>query len=472
MIWSCARKTLAAVIGLSVAGCAVGPDFKEPRPNMPGGWVGVGGAAATQPSAANLSPMQVVEWWRTFNDPTLNTLIYGAVQSSLDLKLATSRIRQARAVTGTVTPGLFPSANVGGSYSRSGTANGERDAFRAGFDAAWELDVFGGIRRGIEAANADVQAAVEDRHDVEVTLLSEVAIDYIQLRGYQRQIRTAKQNLDLQQHSASVTHKRIEAGLAAALDAATADAQVATTASQIPALESLAQQSIYALSLLLGQQPGALVEQLTSAAPIPTTPPAIPIGLPSDLLRRRPDIRRAEAQLHSATARIGVATADLFPRFSLTGSLGLQGAKSSSLSTWNDRFWSVGPSVSWPIFDAGRIRSQVEVQNAAQEQAATLYERAVLTALHDVEVALVAYSKEQTHREALANVVNLNRRAVDIATRLYTQGFTTFLNVLDAQRALLGSEDALAQSDSNVAANLVSLYKALGGGWDDAAIGK
>ncbi len=463
---------VVSILALLIGGCAVGPDFKEPDPNMPAGWLGVGGAASTQPSVANMSPVQVVDWWRGFNDPTLNTLIYRAMQSNLDLRLATSRIRQARAVTGTVTPGLFPRVDVSGSYSRTGSAaisNG-RDLFRAGFDAAWELDVFGGIRRDVEATTADVQAAIEDRRDVQVTLLSEVATNYIQLRSYQRQIAIAKQNLDLQTHSASVTHDRIKAGPGAPLDAIQADAQVATTAAQIPALESLSQQTIYTLSLLLGQQPAALADQLATATPIPASPPSIPVGLPSDLLRRRPDIRRAEAQLHAATARIGVATADLFPKFSLTGSLGLEGSKSASLSSWNDRFWSFGPSVSWPIFDAGRIRSQIEIQNAAQEQAAILYENAVLTALHDVESALIAYSKEQLHRETLITSVTLNRKAVDLATGLFKNGFTNFLNVLDAQRSLLGSQDALVQSERAVATNLVSLYKALGGGWDDAAI--
>ena len=463
---------VVSILALLIGGCAVGPDFNAPNPNMPGGWIGVGGPAATQPSVANMSPVQVVEWWRGFNDPTLNTLVYRALQSNLDLRLATSRIREARAATGTVTSGLWPRLNASGDYRRSGSgsvSNG-RDLYQAGFDAAWELDIFGGIRREVEAANADVHAAIADRRDVQVTLLAEVAFNYIQLRAYQRQIAIARQNLDLQEHSASVTHKRVESGQGAALDAANADAQVASTSAQIPALESLSQQTIYTLSVLLGQRPGTLLDQLSPAAPIPTSPPSIPVGLPSDLLRRRPDVRRAEDQLHAATARVGVATADLFPKFSLTGSLSLQGAKATSLSNWNDRFWSFGPTVSWPVFDAGRIRSQIEVQNAVQEQAAILYEKTVLTALSDVESALIAYSKEQAHREALINAVTLNRKAVDIATRLYTQGFTNFLNVLDAQRSLLGSQDALVQSERSVATDLVSLYKALGGGWDDAAL--
>jgi NodT family efflux transporter outer membrane factor (OMF) lipoprotein len=300
-----------------------------------------------------------------------------------------------------------------------------------------------------------------------VTLAAEVALDYLDLRGLQRRIAIAERNLAAQRHTADLTRQRQQiGGLASGLDVAQAQSLVATTEAQIPALEASARQTIYALGVLLGREPAALLEELSAEAPVPTTPPEVPVGLPSDLLRRRPDIRRADAQLHAATARVGVATADLFPKFSLTGSLGLQGEKASSLVNWNNHFWSVGPSVSWPLFDAGRIRSNIEVQNALQEQALLAYRRTILTALADVENALVAYAKEQQRRATLEDAVAADRRSVDLSQRLYAAGATDFLNVLTAQRSLLASEDALVESDLTVATDLVALYKALGGGWE------
>jgi NodT family efflux transporter outer membrane factor (OMF) lipoprotein len=431
----------------------------------------------TQPVAA----ADLVNWWHTFNDPELDSLVARAVQSNLDLRQAESRVRQARATRGVVVAGFWPTVDVSGSYTRSGNGRGSavqgssngsgnistsQDLYRAGLDASWEIDVFGGVRRDIEAAEADIQAAVEDRRDVLVTLTSEVALSYLDLRGFQRQLEIARENLNAQQYSADLTRRRQRGGFVSGLDVANADAQVATTLSQIPALEQLARQAIYSIAVLLGQQPGSLVEELSTTAPIPPVPGAIPVGLPSELLRRRPDVRRAEAQLHAATARIGVATSDLFPKFALTGSLAVQDTKVKGLANWNNSFWSFGPSVSWPLFDAGRIFSNIEVQNAVQEQALLTYQRSVLVAFQDVENALVAEAQEQLRRAALIDAVDANRRAVDLATRLYTHGQTDFLNVLTAQRALFASQDALAQSDRTVATNRVALYKGLGGGWE------
>jgi NodT family efflux transporter outer membrane factor (OMF) lipoprotein len=474
------RSTLFRVLlvcapaAVLLGGCMVGPNFERPKVGVPENWIGADAAAATQPSVAVAQGHEIVEWWTTFNDPTLNSLVGRAVESNLDLKIAAARVRQARAVRAGASAGLWPTVDTSASYSRSraggqaqsGLSGGARSLFRAGLDAAWELDIFGGIRRGIEAADADVQAAVEDRRDVLVTLAAEVALDYMDLRGLQRELAIAKENLEAQKRSAALTRERFAGGFVRGLDVANSDAQVATTQSQIPLIESDLRQVIYALGVLLGREPGALLQELSAEAPIPGVPPQIPIGLPSDLLRRRPDIRRAEAEIAGATARIGVATADLFPKFSLTGSLGLSGSELSALGNWGNRSWSFGPSVSWPLFDAGRIRANIEVQNAAQEQALLAYRATVLTALQDVENALIAFAKEQEHRKSLSAAVTANRRAVDLATQLYRQGNTDFLNVLSAQRSLLLSEDALVQSDRTVAANLVALYKALGGGWE------
>jgi NodT family efflux transporter outer membrane factor (OMF) lipoprotein len=423
------------------------------------------------------APLDVVQWWTRFHDPQLDSLVTRAVQSNLDLRLATARLRQARAARGVVSAGFWPTVDVSGSYRRSQAGGGStsggtppaRSLFQVGLDAAWELDVFGGVRRDIEAANADITAAVEDRRDVLVTLAAEVALNYLDLRGFQRQVAIAERNLAAQRRTADLTRQRQQlGGFASGLDVANAEAQVATTEARIPEFETLVRQSIYSMSVLLGLEPAALLQELSAESPIPATPPVVPVGLPSDLLRRRPDIRRADASLHAATARIGVATADLFPRFSLTGSLGFQGDKASSVARWDNRFWSVGPSVSWPLFDAGRIRSNIEVQNALQEQALLTYRATILTALQDVENALVAYANEQQRRAILTDAVAADRRAVDLAQRLYAAGNTEFLDVLTAQRSLYASEDALVQSDRTVATNLVALYKALGGGWEQA----
>lgn len=455
IFWACVMMT---------AGCTVGPDYKPQEPNMPAAYTGRISTAETPAEYTNL-----VQWWTAFNDPNLTSLIDRAVKSNLDLLQAEARIRQARAARGVAAAGFWPTADTTGSYTRSrsgGSSATYSNLFKAGLDAAWELDVFGGTRRNIEAAEADIQFAVEDHRDVLVTLLSEVSLNYVELRGFQQEIVIARDNLKAQQHTAELTRKRFQGGLVGSLDVANADAQVATTASEIPTMETFAQQAIYNLSVLLGREPAALLEELSPASLIPTTPPEVPMGIPSELLRRRPDIRRAEAQIHSATARIGVATADLFPKFSLTGSLNFQSNQLNRLINWNNRSWSFGPAVDWQIFNAGSVSSNIELQKAIQQETMLAYQKTVLTALQDVENALVAYANEHQRRKALVDAVAANRNAVELATKLYAQGQTDFLNVLNAQRSLYGSEDALVQSTRNLSTDLVALYKALGGGWD------
>lgn len=474
-------KTWPAVAAslLMAAGCTVGPDYKRPTDvPAPSVWA----SPTTRPTSVPTSQVSVpstqtvtaARWWTRFNDPTLDQLIDESIKSNLDVKQSEARIREARAARGITSAGLYPNVGSSAQMSRSrasavGTGADIKPGnfYQAGFDASWEIDVFGGTRRGIEAADADIIAAVEDRRDVLVSLTAEVATNYLDLRGFQRRIAIAKNNLGLQQHNADLTRRRFDAGVVSGLDVANAEAQMAATSSQIPVLEQSARQAIYSLSVLLGKEPGALTPELSTDSPIPTTPPAVPVGLPSDLLRRRPDIRRSEAQLHAATARVGIATADLYPKFSLTGSFGTEGRKAKDLGNWDNRFWNIGPSVSWPVFDAGRIRSSIAVQNAITEQAVLTYTQTILTALADVENALTAYAKEQQHREALVRTVVAYRRALDLATRLYNNGQTDFLNVIAAQGSLFSAEDSLVQSDRTVAANLVALYKALGGGWED-----
>jgi multidrug efflux system outer membrane protein len=482
---SCGRLmpslALCGAIFLLAVSCAVGPNYVPPQTPVPPAWTGVTTPTVSQTSVPTAGPVELIEWWKAFDDPMLTSLVERAITANLDLRLAEARIRQARATRAGVAAGFWPTLDTSGSYRRSygssnsstsgasrrSTDNSGVSLFQAGLDAAWELDFFGGVRRSIEASEADLQAAVEDRRDVLVSLVAELGTNYINLRGIQQQIAIAHKNLQAQEHTAEITRKRHQAGFASGLDVANAEAQVATTQSQIPVLESSAQTAIYSLSILLGKEPAALVPELAAEAPIPPTPPEVPVGLPSALLRRRPDIRRAEAQVHSATAQIGVATADLFPKFSLSGSFGYASNTLGSLTNWTNRFWFVGPMVSLPIFNAGKIRSNIEVQNAIQEEALVTYQKTVLTALKDVESALVAYAKEQEHRKSLSQAVTHNRKAVELALLLYTAGRTDFLNVLNSQRSLFVSEDALAQSIRSVSTQLVALYKALGGGWEE-----
>ena len=440
------------------AGCMVGPDYKPQDANVSAGWAGTKNTAS--PDA------MLLRWWTEFNDANLASLIDRAMKSNLDIRQAEEKIRQARAIGGATTAGFWPTANVTGSDTRNRNSEGTKsNLFKTGFDALWELDIFGGTRRNIEAANADINASIEDRRDVMVILVSEVAANYVQLRGYQQEIIIAHNNLKAQQQNAEVVRKRYEGGFVSALDVANADAQVLSTMSQIPLLESSTQQTIYNISVLLGQEPASLLEELSPPSSIPLTPPEVPAGLPSDLLRRRPDIRRAEAQIHSATAQIGVVTADLFPRFNLAGNIGVSATNPGDLR-WGQRSWSFGPSARWERFNAGRVSSNIEAQKAFREQMVLTYKKTVLTAIQDVENALIAYTKEQEHHKALIDAVAANRKAVDLSTQLYVDGQTEFLSVLDAQRSVYSSEDSLVQSTRTLSTDLIALYKALGGGWD------
>ena len=479
-------RSVAIFTSLLVGGCKVGPDFAAPQSTIPGSWgeISLSDETAAEtpnlPSTPTADAISMVEWWMVFNDETLNSLIVRGVEANLDVRLAVARVREARAQRGIISADLYPSVDAAASASRSrNSENGfggfsggpgvESSLYEAGFDASWEIDVFGGTRRGVEAADADIAATVEDYHSVLVTLASEIAQSYMDLRGAQRQLEIAQANLKVQSDTLDITRSRYEAGMVSDLDVARSRAQVETTRSQLPGFETEMRQSIHALSVLLAQPPMTLMAELSPQAPVPVPPSEVPVGLPSDLLRRRPDIRRAERQIAAATARVGVATADLFPRFSLTGTFGVQSSQIDTLMNSNSTFWSIGPAVRWPILDWGRIRSNIEVQNAREEQAWLFYEQVVLGSLQEVEDSLVAFTHEQVRRESLLQAVTANRRAVSLAQQLYRQGLSDFLSVLEAQRDLFVTESALVQSDVNVVRNLVRLYKALGGGWERTA---
>lgn len=462
---------------LITAGCAVGPNYQEPTINVPAAFGESAGAPTTAPSTQPAHAATAM-WWTTLNDAELDTLIDRAVLDNRDLKRATSRVREARAQRGIVNSSQLPDLNSSGGFTHqrfSGTGpfallpEKEFSIYQAGFDSSWELDLFGHVRRGVEAADADTQAAIEDRRDVMLTLLGDVARNYVELRGAQLRVSIAKENLAAQRETLKLIQSRNQAGFVGSLDVSRQAALVATTAASIPSLETTAAANIHALGILLGQDPGALTSELSTTAPIPPRPPAVPAGVPADLLRRRPDIRRAERQLAAATARVGVATADLYPRLVLSGSLSLQGDTIGHLSSFDSRAFSFGPSLTWPIFDAGKIRSNIAVQDERQRQSLLDYQQTVDNALRDVEDAMVSYRNEQTRRGALADSVAASRDAVDLARQQYDKGVSDFLTVLDAQRTLYDAQDALAQSDRNATTDLVSLYKALGGGWDAGA---
>jgi NodT family efflux transporter outer membrane factor (OMF) lipoprotein len=463
------RSVLVAALGLAVlavSGCMVGPDYVRPQTTVPAEWAGVAETPKGQPYVATAGESELTQWWKQFNDPIMTALVEEAVQASLDLKTAEAVLRQARASRGVVVGGLWPSITASGGYQRvhiAGTS-GDRDLFQSGLDAVWEMDIFGGRRRNVESADAGILAAMEGIRDVRVTLVAEVALNYVQLRGYQQEILIAQKNLVSQQKTAEITRKQFNVGFASGLDVANADSTVATTEAQIPVFETEERQAVYALSVLLARPPADLLQRLSPRAAIPRVPKEVPAGLPSDLLRRRPDIRQSEAQLHVATAQIGVATADFFPDFSLTGTVNWN---SNLLRTWwntGSRSFGVGPSVTWPIFQGGAIEANVRLQEALRDQAFLSYQKTVLAAFQDVENALIAFSKEQQHRQKLDDAVVANRKAADLSLMLYTEGQTDFLNVATAQRLLYASEDALVQSNSAIATDLVALYKALGGG--------
>lgn len=468
---------ILGLLATVLAGCQVGPNYHPPSSsNLPASFANVERAAA----ATNAVSVNPATWWTVFHDPQLDSLIRSATGSNLDVRIAAAQVLEAKALRGVAKSDWMPKFDASGSASRSrGSANAQAgrqaralggslvgNQFESGLDMSWEVDVFGGVRRGVEAADAELGASEASRRDVMVSVLSEVGLTYLDLRGAQRQLAVARDNLRLQQDALALATDRLRSGLVSESDAARAGLEVATTRSQIPPLEESCDRAIHRLSVLLGRSPNSLRAELTASSPIPATPPRIPVGLPSDLVRRRPDIQLAERRLAAATARVGQATAELFPKFYLTGAAGLQSIDSSDFFNSGSRFWTLGPSLRWPILNGGRIRQTIRVQNARQEQAALVYEQTVLRSLEEVENALVAFGHEQERHEALIESQSAAARSHQLALDRYRGGLTDFLSVLDAERSLLVSQDSVAQSDRLLGQHLVRLFKALGGGWE------
>lgn len=459
---------LAVLVILIIDGCApVGPDYVPPDTRVSATWHTQlkGGLTAEKTDAQTLAA-----WWTTLNDPELSSLMKRAVASNLDLKKALASVREARAKRGVEEAGLFPTLDATGSatWTHDGKNTGNTnstDLYAAGFDAGWELDIFGGVRRSVEAAEGDLQASREDLRDVLVSLLAEVALNYVELRTYQARIAVAESNLETQAETYRLTVWQHQAGLSDELAVQQARYNLDDTRAQVPSLRTGLQEAMNRIAVLLGEQPGMVREELEKPAPIPVTPLRVAVGVPADVLRRRPDIRRAERQLAAQTARVGVATADLYPKFTLSGSIGLEALSMGNLLSSDAWTSSAGPSISWAIFKAGAIRQNIEVQSALQEQYLIAYKAAVLSALEEVENALVAYAKEQQKRQSLSEATQAAKKAVELARYKYRAGLTDFSTVLETERSLLSFQDQLAQSDGTVTSDLVRLYKALGGGW-------
>lgn len=478
------RPTLAALLLSAgvLAGCKVGPNYQRPNTISPEKWTSRQDADTT--TTVDLS---LITWWKSFNDPALDSLTEVALVNNFDLKIAMLRLKQAREQKKIARASALPTLDANTSYARSlGSQDTEgrrqrpglpiRDAqadlYQGGFDAAWEADIWGRVARSVEAAKADLESSEETLRDVRVTLLAEVARTYFEMRGLQRQLAVVKKNTQSQKESFDLTSKRFTAGLDSGLDSARAEAQVAQTESRVPTLEAGIERRKYELAILLGSTPDALTTKFSelsldvTQSPIPA---GIAVGIPGDLLRRRPDVRAAERDIAAATARIGVAKAELFPKLTLNGSVGLATSDFSTLSTGSSRFWSFGPAVTLPLFNGGRLRANKRLFQAREQEAIATYERTVITAYAETEIALSNFAREQTRNGHLRRAVQANTRAVDLATKLFQQGLTDFLSVLDTERRLLEAEDSLADSDSLLATNLVSIYKTLGGGWDPAA---
>lgn len=464
------RRAAGMLLVLLLTGCAaVGPDYVPPEVEAPQEWK----ASLQEGVRPETDPDTLAAWWSVLNDPMLTDLIREALHGNLDLKQARARIREARARRSINRASLFPVLDGAGAYNRFQQSENSGDVrtrdvydvYAVGFDAGWEVDIFGGVRRAVEAADANVEAREADLRDVWVSLAAEVAFNYVEARTYQARLRVAETNLTAQQKTYDLAKSRFKAGLSNELAVNQARYNLEDTRSQIPTLRTNLEQTRNRLAVLIGKEPGSVHGLLEEPRPIPVNPPTVAVGVPAEALRRRPDVRSAERRLAAQTARIGAATADLYPKFRLSGSIGLESLTPGNLFEAASKIWSFGPSFSWRLFDAGAIRGNIEVQTALQEQALLAYESTVLTALEEVENAMTAYMQEQLRRVSLLEAAQAARQAVHLSEQQFKAGLIDFTSVLDAQRSQLSFQEQLAQSEGRVSANLITLYKALGGGW-------
>jgi multidrug efflux system outer membrane protein len=460
---------------IALAGCAVGPDYKAP-------------VTATPPAFANARHDEYSgqdtqkAWWRLFNDAELDALVDRALRHNYDLKSALANLREARALYLEAGLNLAPIITSHANYTdqkRSvGSLNNRnfvpRDLklYSAGFDAFWEVDFFGRVRRDIEASKDEVEAQEASLHDLGVSVIAEVARNYFELRGLQNQLAVAQKNADNQTQTLNITQARLDIGRGTELDTSRALAQLDSTRATIPPLETAIKRAIHRLGVLTGQAPDALAAKLSQPAPIPRIPATITIGSPAELLRRRPDIRIAERTLAAATARIGVATADLFPRVTFVGTLSLEASMLSGLGASGSEAYSAGPRISWAALDLGRVYARIKAADAAADANLAQYEQTVLNALEETENALVAYQRERSRRALLASAAQASENAHKLAHLRFQEGVSDFLTVLDSESRLLQDQSQLAQSETSTATALIAIYKALGGGWEIMAAAK
>lgn len=478
--------TIAALL---LAGCTVGPNYEKPSVPVPPKF-----AEANVPTAATDAGLAL--WWKSFGDRQLDELVNRAIAQNLDVKTAGSRIREARAREIVAGAAALPQIDAQGSASRQrisknaipippgagggsgggantgafGLPGSEFNTFRVGFDASWEIDLFGKTRRSIEAAGAHTGTAIWNRRDVQVSVASEVAEDYLSLRTAQQRMVAAEAEVARQQRSLGIISARVRGGLVTGQDLEQQQSQLATAQAAIPPLRAQVEAQIHALGVLTGDTPEALIAELSPFATVPLPPP-VPAGLPSDLLRRRPDIRAAEQNLHAATADIGVATADLYPRFSLSAVPALVSTTLAKLLEWGSRSYSASASIDWPIFNGGQTRANIAVTNAQQEQALIAYRKTILTALQEVEDALSNIDNDRRQIASLESADGTANRAEDIARTRYRGGLVTYSDVLQAQASRISLESQLIQARGTLSRDTVALYKALGGGWPELAQG-
>ena len=472
------RLLIVALICLATAGCVVGPDARVPQAEVSAEW------RDSQSPGLSAESRELAGWWLQFNDPVLNDLVEEATVNNEGVIESYYRIVEARAARGLTRADKLPALDTDASYqfARTATSGGffgqigsgfggidtTVDSWSWGLNGSWELDFFGRVARLIEAADAEICASVWDYRDALVILTADVATNYVDARTFQQRLDIAERNLESQRQSLEITEKRFTAGLTAELDVAQARANLATTQAEIPSLETGYRQSVNRLSILLGKAPGHvddLLSEVGEVGEIPATTGEIAVGIPADLLRRRPDIRAGERNLVAANARIGSAEADFYPSFSLAGSFGLDAQDLSQILKTNAVGANVGPAVRWNVMDFGRIAFNIQVQEARTSQAAARYRDRVIRAAEEVDNGIMAYTREQQRNGFLREAVDATQRSVDLSQQQYTQGTSSFQRVLDSQRSLLLVEDQLASSDSNVTKNVIQLYRALGGGW-------
>ena len=462
---------------LLLLGCQVGPDYVRPEYEVPDQWH----EQAVQGLEDGSAVLQT--WWAVFDDSVLEGLIQRSRTENLDLQIAYARVMESRALLGVASGEYWPNVDGVGFYSRDRVSeNGlvappsgdvdQTNLHSIGVDASWEIDVFGRISRSVESAQASMQASIENYRDVLVSLYAEVAQSYIGLRSFQARIQYAEANAALQRETLELTQNRREAGLVPQLDVEQAKLVLASTESVIPQLRQFEAEAIHRLSVLLGLPPSALYEELSTVSDIPGVPEQIAAGLPAELLRQRPDIRRSERVLAAQTADVGVATAGLYPVFSLSGTFALEAQNLNDVDEWGSRTWGFGPAMRWNLFDGDRIRNSIKVQEAQVEEALAGYEQTILLALEDVENAMVSFQREKERLEDLYDSVIAAQKSVELVRELYENGLTDFQNVLDMQRALTAQQDLMASSEGAVAVNLVRIYTALGGGWSVESVDK